>query len=119
MITKHVWKGRDNNFILKFEAMDINGTVVPADMALITSMLLELEDGQSLTVTKDEPDAYINWWDPALELGVGEAEFNLGDWASDPEGLYSMRLVLFSLDNPDGIVWTSHAKGEIRLALHD
>ncbi len=119
-LVKHVWKQRDNSFVLKFESIDIDGLVETVDMALVTKILLELENAQYVVVNKDDPDGSpIDWWHP--DLAAGEASFALGDWTQDngvADGVHRVRLTLFSLDKPDGIVWTSYAKGEQSISVH-
>ena len=119
-LTKHVWKDRDNGFILKFETIDIDGTIETVDMTVVTQMLVELENEQHVFITKDEVDPPVSWWDH--QLGEGEASFKLGHWAARmniAEQLHRVRITLFSLDSPNGIVWTSFARGELSIAVHD
>lgn len=116
-IVKDVWQQRDNHFSLLLEATEPGGNREPADSTQVTRVMLELEEGPSLTVDRDEVDAMINWWDVALD--PGEFRFQLGDFATFASpGAYAARLTLYSLSSPDGVVWASFARQELRMSIH-
>ena len=112
-ISKYVWIDRDNQFILRLDSTTGAGATAPADMSLVTSLLLELRnsagaDGPSITVVKDEASAVINWWDGSL--GTGEMLFKLGLWSETftANELYKARITLFTAASTNGVVWTSY-----------
>ena len=112
---KNVWTGRDNDFILRFDATDKDGETLPADMSVVTDMLLELEGNASVSVVRNEADAPINWWDGGLD--AGEARFTLGAVLSDA-GVFAARLTLSSVSDPGGVVWASYSNGELSISVH-
>ena len=112
-ISKHVWIGRDNQFILRMDSTTSGGVTAPADMSLVNTLTMELRqsdgaDGPSISVAKDEPSAVINWWDGSL--GAGEVLFKLGLWSETflTDSAYKVRLTLFTAQAPNGIVWSSY-----------
>lgn len=116
-ITKDVWQNRDNVFSLLLDSTDPDGVRAPLDTSLVTKVMVEFEDSGSLTVMFQAPDAPINWWD--VELAEGEIRFELGDFAAAiPPGAYDIRLTVYSLASPDGIVWASYARQELRISVH-
>lgn len=116
-ITKDVWQNRDNQFALMLDSTDPDGVRAPLDTSLVTKVMLEFEGAGSLSVLFQAPDALINWWDETL--AEGEIRFELGDFAAAiPPGAYAMRLTVYSLATPDGIVWASYARQELRISVH-
>lgn len=112
-ISKHVWIDRDNQFTLRLDSTTTAGVTAPADLSLVTSLLMELRnssggDGPSITVAKDAAAAVINWWDGSL--GAGEMLFKLGLWSETftPNEAYKARITLFTALSPNGVVWTSY-----------
>jgi hypothetical protein len=117
-ISKYVWIGRDNEFVIRMDSTDGAGVTEPANMSTVTSLFMELRktdgsDGPAVTVDKDEASAVINWWD--LSLGQGEVIFKLGLWAEvfDPTMLYKVRITLFTAASPNGIVWSSYGDSKL------
>jgi hypothetical protein len=117
-ISKYVWIGRDNEFVIRMDSTDGGGETTPANMEDVTSLFMELRKtdgsaGPSITVGKDEPSAVINWWD--VSLGLGEVVFKLGLWAAtfDPEMLYKVRITLTTAASPNGIVWSSYGDSKL------
>lgn len=119
-IIKDVWKTRDNEFGLIFEATDPEGIRNPVDMDKVTRTELELEGSITVAVNANSADAPIDWWSSELLLVPGEMRFELGDdVVSVPAGVYAARITLFSLTEPGGIVWTSWARQELLLSIHE
>jgi hypothetical protein len=119
-IVKDVWKYRDNHFGLIFEATDPEGTRAPVDSSKVTRLEMELEGSITIAVDANTPDAPVDWWSPELLLAPGEFRFTLGDAVANvTAGAYAARVVLFSLAEPGGIVWTSWARQELLLSVHD
>lgn len=70
-------------------------------------MDLSISTGAVLSCDYNAPDAEINWWDDSLALG--EVMLSLGGWVDSvglSNGVYSGSLVLYDIDNPDGLVWS-------------
>ena len=114
-----VYKGSDNTFTLELNSRDYAGVVTPIDLAIVTSMSLELEGQPLLVVNAQEGNAPIDWWD--AELPTGYIRFKLGPWASInsvPVGTYTARLITYDLENTNGIVWTSHEKKELYVTIN-
>lgn len=118
-LVKDVWQGRDNHFGLILESTDEDGVRAPADLSLVTQVMLELKGSDPLVVLRDAVDAPIDWWSAGLSLGEGEMRFTLGDYVEsiDP-GSYVSRLTVYSLSTPDGVVWTSFARNELLVSVH-
>lgn len=115
-IVKQVWQGRDNEFVLRLESKSPDGVSTPIDTAAVASVLLELENSESLEVTSGDTEDYINWWDE--ELDPGEMRFVLGGWAATvPAGRYRVRLTVFTAATPNGVVWASFTGGELSVMI--
>jgi hypothetical protein len=117
-ISKSVWIGRDNQFILRMDTTTGAGVTAPADMSTVTSLVMELRtsdgtDGPVITVAKDEASAVINWWDGSLTTGEVLFKLGLSVETFDPTILYKVRITLFSAVSPNGIVWTSYADSKL------
>jgi hypothetical protein len=117
-IVMDVWPGRDNSYLLFLEATDKAGTRLPANLDSAASMMLELEDSVTISVSRNDAGAPINWWD--VDLDEGEVLFTLGSQVDAvEEGNYPARLTLYSLSAPNGIVWTSFARNEMSISVHE
>ena len=117
-IVKDVWQGRDNEFVLRLDAVDVDGNATPTNLSVVTSALLELEDSKTISVDRNDGDPAFNWWSGDLE--EGEMRFSLGvESIGIEEGNYPVRLTLFSLSHEAGIVWTSFARNELSVSIHE
>jgi hypothetical protein len=117
-IQKYVWIDRDNQFVLRMDSTTQAGVTAPADMSLVTSLLMELRDsagadGPSITVAKDEASAVINWWDGSL--GTGEVLFKLGlsTETFSVSTVYKARITLFTAASTNGVVFTSYGDSKL------
>jgi len=117
-IHKNVWSGADNRFRLRLDKVAWDLTSSPADLTSVISMTLEIE-GHAITVNNGEIGGAINWWDNPAS---GEVEFKLGAWVEQDAiapGSYVAQLTVVDPINPNGVVWTSFANGELTLIVHE
>lgn len=104
---KPVWRGRDNTILLRLDRTAPSGDTSAVDLAGVSKMDLVINTGEVLSCAYNTPDAEINWWDDSL--AIGEVMLALGGWVESIDlssGVYSGSLVLYDIDNPDGLVWS-------------
>jgi hypothetical protein len=117
-IQKYVWIDRDNQFVLRMDSTTPAGVTAPADMSLVTSLIMELRDsagadGPSITVAKDEASAVINWWDGSLDTGEVLFKLGLSTETFSVSTVYKARITLFTAASANGVVWTSYGDSKL------
>jgi len=93
MLREIVYLNRDNTIDIILKA---DGTA--ADLSSVTKMEIIVDDSTTIS-SVTSPDAF-DWFE-----GSGKLILALGDEGIDA-GSYDAQLIVYDVDNPDGIMWS-------------